>query len=138
MRRSASQSPVGRSPVILTALTLRAPHVEDRDLRNRLAAFGLRGRIVEQRVGSLSGGERFRAVVAVLLLAEPAPQLLILDEPTNNLDLTSIDALVAALSAYRGALVVVSHDQGFLGRIHLDVVLELDAEGNLLPTDLPS
>lgn len=130
--------PLSDEETVLTALTLRAPHVEDRDLRNRLAAFGLRGRIVEQRVGSLSGGERFRAVVAVLLLAEPAPQLLILDEPTNNLDLTSIDALVAALSAYRGALVVVSHDQGFLGRIHLDVVLELDAEGNLLPTDLPS
>jgi ATPase subunit of ABC transporter with duplicated ATPase domains len=65
-------------------------------------------------VGVLSGGERLRATLAALLLARPAPQLLLLDEPTNSLDLASVDQLVGALAAYRGALLVVSHDEPFL------------------------
>jgi ATPase subunit of ABC transporter with duplicated ATPase domains len=65
-------------------------------------------------VATLSGGELFRATLAALLLAEPAPQLLMLDEPTNNLDLPSIRQLTDALAAYRGALIVASHDLPFL------------------------
>jgi ATPase subunit of ABC transporter with duplicated ATPase domains len=65
----------------------------------------------------LSGGERFRAVLAALLSAQPAPQLLMLDEPTNNLDLASVAQLERALDAYRGALIVASHDLPFLRRL---------------------
>ena len=68
---------------------------------------------------TLSGGELFRASLAALLLAEPAPQLLILDEPTNNLDLDTVAALTSALRQYRGALLVVSHDRPFLEEIDL-------------------
>ena len=67
---------------------------------------------------TLSGGERFRATLAALL-AEPPPQLLLLDEPTNNLDLASVARLGEALAAYRGALLVVSHDETFLGELGL-------------------
>ena len=74
---------------------------------------------MELRAGTLSGGERFRATLACLLLADPAPQLLLVDEPTNNLDLDSVAQLVAALRAYRGALVVVSHDERFLAELAL-------------------
>ena len=89
------------------------------EVRAQLARFLLRGDRVEQRAGTLSGGERFRATLACLLLADPAPQLLLVDEPTNNLDLDSVAQLVAALRAYRGALIVVSHDEAFLAELEL-------------------
>ena len=112
-----------------------APDVPPGTVRNRLARFLLRGATVERPVGSLSGGERFRVALARLLLADPPPQLLILDEPTNNLDLTSVDQLVDALRAYRGALVVVSHDDAFLARLEIAVTLELDGNGSIRGVD---
>ncbi|MFD9259815.1 ABC-F family ATP-binding cassette domain-containing protein [Streptomyces sp. NPDC059538] len=81
---------------------------------------------------TLSGGERFRAALAALLLAEPAPQLLMLDEPTNNLDLSSVRQLTEALESYEGALVVASHDVPFLESIGITRWLLLD--GELRPT----
>jgi hypothetical protein len=86
----------------------------DVELRERLARLGFRGDRVRQVAGSLSGGERWRATLAALLLRGEPPQLLMLDEPTNNLDADSREFLREALAAYRGALIVVSHDERFL------------------------
>lgn len=72
------------------------------------------GKRADQVVATLSGGELFRATLAALLLAEPASQLLMLDEPTNNLDMPSTRHLIGALAAYWGALLVASHDLPFL------------------------
>ena len=68
-------------------------------------------------------------------MADPPAQLVVLDEPTNNLDLDTVDQLVAALAAFRGAVIVVSHDDAFLRRVGPDLVLEL-REGALAETAL--
>ncbi|WP_455710040.1 ATP-binding cassette domain-containing protein [Nocardiopsis dassonvillei] len=108
-----------------------APGTPPGEVRNQLARLLLRGDGVDRPVATLSGGERFRVCLATLLLAEPPAQLLVLDEPTNNLDTSSVEQLAEALDAYRGALLVVSHDHGFLRRIGIDTVLEIDREGGL-------
>ncbi|QHY99402.1 putative ABC transporter ATP-binding protein YheS [Streptomyces sp. S4.7] len=105
-----------------------APGATDNEIRARLARFLFRGARANQPAGTLSGGERFRASLAALLLARPAPRLLMLDEPTNSLDLASVRALTAALGAYRGALVVASHDVPFLESIGVTRWLLLDGE----------
>ncbi|GAA5153614.1 ATP-binding cassette domain-containing protein [Microbacterium pseudoresistens] len=116
---------------VVENIALRAPQIPDKELRNRLARFLLRGSAFDRPVGTLSGGERFRVALAALLLADPAPHLVVLDEPTNNLDIDTVDQLVRALRAYRGAVLVVSHDDAFLARLDLDLLLELDADGRI-------
>ncbi|MET7326667.1 ABC-F family ATP-binding cassette domain-containing protein [Nonomuraea sp. NPDC005650] len=108
-----------------------APSASVNDVRARLARFLFRGERVNQAVGTLSGGERFRATLAALLSAEPPPQLLLLDEPTNNLDMASVRQLSQALNAYRGALVVASHDVPFLETIGITRWLRQDRNAGL-------
>ena len=112
-------------------VAVAAPQVPEKELRNRLARFLIRGGTTDRPVSALSGGERFRVALARLLLTDPAPHLVVLDEPTNNLDLDTVDQLVEALRAYRGAVLVVSHDDAFLDRLDLDLTLEIDADGVL-------
>lgn len=102
---------------VIDHLRAAAPDADPQQVRADLARFLFTGDTVNRRVGDLSGGERFRVALARLLLATPPSQLLILDEPTNNLDLSTVDALVEALSSYRGALIVVSHDDVLLDRL---------------------
>ncbi|MFI6938287.1 ABC-F family ATP-binding cassette domain-containing protein [Streptomyces sp. NPDC050418] len=105
-----------------------APDATNNRVRARLARFLFKGARADQLAATLSGGERFRAALAALMLAEPAPQLLMLDEPTNNLDMASVRQLTDALDAYEGALIVAGHDLPFLESIGITRWLMLDGE----------
>ncbi|WP_103350804.1 ABC-F family ATP-binding cassette domain-containing protein [Amycolatopsis sp. CA-128772] len=107
-------------------LAAAAPALTASERMNLLARFLFRGSRVHLPVAALSGGERLRATLACVLFAEPAPQLLLLDEPTNNLDLVGTGQLESALTAFRGAFVVVSHDERFLAEIGIDRRLRLE------------
>ena len=84
------------------------------------ANFGFRGDTSLKKVGVLSGGELLKATLAALLGGEVQPDLLILDEPTNNLEIKSIEILEDALNQYRGAILLVSHDEMFAKNINID------------------
>lgn len=89
-----------------------APEKTEQELRNYLGGFDFRGDKVKQAVGSFSGGEKARLVLALIVWQRP--NLLLLDEPTNHLDLEMRQALTDALTYYEGSLVVVSHDRHLL------------------------
>ncbi len=78
-------------------------------VRAQLGRFGFTGSVAEQKIGTMSGGERAR--LALALVTRDAPHLIVLDEPTNHLDIDARQALVQALAGYEGAVVVVSHDR---------------------------
>lgn len=90
-----------------------------------LARFGFRAHEGLRPAGTLSGGERLRAGLACALGAEPPPMLLVLDEPTNHLDLDGITALEAAMAAYDGAILAVSHDMAFIDALRPDRIIDL-------------
>lgn len=89
------------------------------ELRMRLAQLGLDAHKIAAPGGALSGGERLKAALACVLYADPPAQLLLLDEPSNHLDLPSVQALETMLRSYQGALVVVSHDDAFMDSVGL-------------------
>ncbi|WPU66620.1 ATP-binding cassette domain-containing protein [Peredibacter starrii] len=99
--------------------------MSDKDLRNALAMFLFQGERVSQKVSELSGGEKLRASLAKVLLSEPVPQVLIMDEPTNNLDMPNIEFLESLLLEFNGALIVVSHDHVFLENLDLTGIIDL-------------
>jgi ATPase subunit of ABC transporter with duplicated ATPase domains len=95
-------------------------------LRTLLGAFGFSGDDVEKRCDLLSGGEKARLVLA-LMMFDP-PNLLVLDEPTNHLDIDTKSMLVQVLGGFEGTLLFVSHDRKFLSALS-NRVLELTPEG---------
>jgi len=112
------------------------PHEGQAKLRARLAGFGLGADQAETEVGRLSGGQKAR--LSLLLATLPAPHLLILDEPTNHLDIESREALVEALTAYSGAVILVSHDMHLLSLVADRLWLVSNGRVKPYEDDLPS
>jgi ATP-binding cassette subfamily F protein 3 len=84
----------------------------EQDLRNFLGTFNFTGDMVKQAVGTMSGGEKARLVLAMIVWQRP--NLLLLDEPTNHLDLATREALSMALNEFEGTVMLVSHDRALL------------------------
>jgi ATP-binding cassette subfamily F protein 3 len=84
----------------------------EQDLRNFLGSFNFSGDMVKQAVGTMSGGEKARLVLAMMVWQRP--NLLLLDEPTNHLDLATREALSIALNEFEGTVMLVSHDRALL------------------------
>jgi ATPase subunit of ABC transporter with duplicated ATPase domains len=102
------------------------PQAGQGSLRALAGCFGFSGDDVEKRCRVLSGGEKARLVMAIMLF-DP-PNFLVLDEPTNHLDLATKEMLITALSQYEGTMLFVSHDRRFLAALS-NRVLELTPEG---------
>jgi ATPase subunit of ABC transporter with duplicated ATPase domains len=102
---------------VLAAFERHNPCVSTTEARTHMARFLFRGPAALKLVANLSGGERLRAALACVLAPDRATDLILLDEPTNNLDLDGIRHLEEVLQAYRGAIVAISHDEHFLDAI---------------------
>ena len=119
------------------ALTIRDnylalnPGETENDCRAALARLQFRGDAALRMVGTLSGGEVLRAGLACTIGSPRPPDLLILDEPTNHLDIHAVAELEAGLTAYDGALLVVSHDADFLAAIGITRTIALSSSGEV-------
>eukprot|EP01035_Chromulina_nebulosa_P034413 gene34415-46172_t len=102
------------------------PQAGQGSLRALAGCFGFSGDDIEKKCRVLSGGEKARLVMAIMLF-DP-PNLLVLDEPTNHLDLDTKEMLIKALSDYEGTMLFVSHDRHFLAALS-NRVLELTPDG---------
>ena len=93
----------------------KGPAGREQELRDFLGSFRFVGEMVTQAVGTLSGGEKARLVLAMLVWQRP--NLLLMDEPTNHLDLTTREALSMALNEFEGTVMLVSHDRALLREV---------------------
>ncbi|HOX68093.1 MAG TPA: ATP-binding cassette domain-containing protein [Burkholderiaceae bacterium] len=108
-----------------------SPQAREQELRNFLGQFRFAADMVNQPVGTLSGGEKARLVLAMLVWQRP--NLLLLDEPTNHLDLDTREALSMALNEFEGSLMLVSHDRALLREVCDEFWLV--ADGGVRPFD---
>ena len=107
-------------------IRLRNSEISYIEMRNKLAELLFPGNFIDRELCTLSGGEKVRACIASIFLSEKFPDLLIMDEPTNNLDIQSIDWLAKAVSIFPGAVIFVSHDEYFCEKINITSTIEVE------------
>ncbi|WP_316805351.1 ribosomal protection-like ABC-F family protein [Pedobacter nototheniae] len=99
--------------------------LQEHEIKIRLSRFLFTKEYWGKTCRFLSGGEKMRLLLCCLTVGNQAPDMIILDEPTNNLDLQNIEILTSALKEYRGTLLIVSHDEYFLRQINVEDKIEL-------------
>ena len=99
--------------------------LEEHEIKIRLSRFLFTKEDWGKSCSVLSGGEKMRLMLCCLTIGNQSPDIIILDEPTNNLDIQNVEMLTTAINEYEGALMVVSHDEYFLEQIHVERMLTL-------------
>jgi ATPase subunit of ABC transporter with duplicated ATPase domains len=127
---------VDRTQTVLENMQRANPALNYQLLRQQLGHFLFFNDDVYKSASVLSGGELARLAIAMITISEL--DLLILDEPTNNLDITTVDQIVEALNEYQGALWVISHDLDFLSRINITRSFRLNQQTLQQTVYLPS
>jgi len=99
--------------------------LEEHEIKMRLNRFLFHKEYWDKPCGTLSGGEKMRLMLCCLTISNESPDIIILDEPTNNLDIQNVEILTAAINEYLGTLIVVSHDESFLEKINIEKAILL-------------
>jgi ATPase subunit of ABC transporter with duplicated ATPase domains len=99
--------------------------LQEHEIKIRLNRFLFGKSDWDKPCSALSGGEKMRLILCSLTIGNQSPDLIILDEPTNNLDIQNVEILTAAINDYSGTLLVVSHDEYFLKQIAVEDTIDL-------------
>lgn len=99
--------------------------LQESEVKTQLSRFLFGKETWDKKCGALSGGERLRILLCGLSISNTAPDMIILDEPTNNLDLQNIEILTNSIKDYQGTLLVISHDEIFLNEIGIEKEIPL-------------
>lgn len=113
----------------LSYLTQKFPQKTEHEIRAELTSFGLNPKQAGTELRFLSGGERCRLCLAEIMLRNP--HVICLDQPTANLDLESVDALIYGLKKWDGTVIMVSHDAYFLRSLDVKLYALIADEGKL-------
>jgi ATPase subunit of ABC transporter with duplicated ATPase domains len=127
---------VNRQQTILENMQAANPHLSYQLLRQQLGHFLFKYDDVHKSAAVLSGGELARLAIAIISICEI--DLLILDEPTNNLDIETVEQTITGINEYQGALWVISHDLDFLSRINITQSFKLSNQALQRTNYLPS
>jgi len=104
---------------------------QEHEIKTRLNHFLFTRDDWDKPCNVLSGGERMRLMLCCLTIGRKSPDIIIFDEPTNNLDMQNVEILTEAINEYQGTIIVVSHDETFLERINIERIIELNHEDQL-------
>lgn len=104
--------------------------LQEHEVKSKLTHFLFTRQYWDKSCGTLSGGEKMRLVLCCLTIGSQSPDMMVLDEPTNNLDIQNTEILTAAINAYKGTILVVSHDGHFLEQIGVQRALDLYGSGS--------
>src|SRR5690606_36157345 len=99
--------------------------LQEHEIKIRLSRFLFAKDDWDKSCSALSGGERMRLLLCCLTINSQSPDIIIFDEPTNNLDIQNVEILTAAINEYQGTIIVVSHDETFLEQINIERTIEL-------------
>jgi ATPase subunit of ABC transporter with duplicated ATPase domains len=114
-----------RLKVYEQALQFNTSSLQEHEIKIRLNRFLFTKNDWDKPCSALSGGEKMRLILCCLALDNQSPGIIILDEPTNNLDIQNIEILTAAINAYQGTLIIVSHDEYFLEETKIEKTIHL-------------